>query len=86
MKLGFQPSQHDECVFYYGKTVFIVYTDDTILLGPDKDVNISPNQLIAHGSMISESKSKPNLKPNCYAIVFMFRASLDLKLIFLDQR
>ena len=37
MKLGFQPSQHDECVFYYGKTVFIVYTDDTILLGPDKD-------------------------------------------------
>ena len=24
MKLGFQPSQHDECVFYYGKTVFIV--------------------------------------------------------------
>ena len=37
IKLGFQPSQHDECVFYYGKTVFIVYTDDTILLGPDKD-------------------------------------------------
>ncbi len=37
MELGFKPSQHDECVFYYGKTVFIVYTDDTILLGPDKD-------------------------------------------------
>jgi hypothetical protein len=37
LKLGFKPSQHDECVFYYGKTVFIVYTDDTILLGPDKD-------------------------------------------------
>jgi hypothetical protein len=37
MKLGFQPSQHDDCVFYYGKTVFILYTDDTILLGPDKD-------------------------------------------------
>jgi hypothetical protein len=30
-------TEHDECVFYYGKTVFIVYTDDTILLGPDKD-------------------------------------------------
>jgi hypothetical protein len=32
-KLGFKPSNHDECVFYYGKTIFIVYTDDTILLG-----------------------------------------------------
>jgi hypothetical protein len=36
LKLGFKPSEHDECVFYYGKTTFIVYTDDTILLGPDK--------------------------------------------------
>ncbi len=27
LKLGFKPSQHDECVFYYGKTIFIVYTD-----------------------------------------------------------
>jgi hypothetical protein len=37
LKLGFKPSQHDEYVFYYGETIFIVYTDDTILLGPDKD-------------------------------------------------
>jgi hypothetical protein len=37
LKLGFKPSQHDECVFYYGKTIFIVHTDDTILLGPDKE-------------------------------------------------
>jgi hypothetical protein len=36
LKLGFTPSKHDECVFYYGTTIFIVYTDDTILLGPDK--------------------------------------------------
>ena len=36
LKLGFKPSQHDECVFYYGKTIFIVYTDDTTLLGPDQ--------------------------------------------------
>jgi hypothetical protein len=25
LKLGFKPSEHDECVFYYGKTIFIVY-------------------------------------------------------------
>jgi len=37
LKLGFKPSPHNECIFYYGKTIFMVYTDDTILLGPDKD-------------------------------------------------
>jgi hypothetical protein len=37
VKLGFKPSSYDECVFYYGKTIFIVYTDDTIIMGPDKD-------------------------------------------------
>jgi len=26
LKLGFKPSEHDECIFYYGKTIFIVYT------------------------------------------------------------
>jgi hypothetical protein len=36
LKLGLKPSEHDECIFYYGKTIFIVYTDDTILLGPDQ--------------------------------------------------
>jgi hypothetical protein len=37
IKLGFVPSQHDECVFFHGTTTFIVYTDDTILLGPNKE-------------------------------------------------
>jgi len=37
LKLGFKPSQHDECIFYDGKLIFIEYTDGTILLGPDKD-------------------------------------------------
>ncbi|MFN9980617.1 MAG: reverse transcriptase domain-containing protein, partial [bacterium] len=35
-KLGFTQSRFDECVFYYGKTVFLVYTDYTILVGPDE--------------------------------------------------
>jgi hypothetical protein len=38
-KIGFKGSKHDECLFYYGKTIFIVYTDDTILMGPDKERN-----------------------------------------------
>jgi hypothetical protein len=37
LKLGFKASNIDECVFYYGKTIFIVYTDDTILIGPNKE-------------------------------------------------
>jgi hypothetical protein len=37
IKLGFEPSQHDECVFFNGTTTFIVYTDNTILLGPNKE-------------------------------------------------
>ena len=37
ISLGFKPSNHDECVFYHGTTIFIVYTDDTILLGPHKE-------------------------------------------------
>ena len=36
LKLGFKASNIDECVFYYGKNIFIVYTDDTILIGPDQ--------------------------------------------------
>ena len=27
----------DECVFYRGKTVYILYTDDSILAGPDPE-------------------------------------------------
>ena len=33
-ELGFEISQVDECVFYRGKTVYILYTDDSILAGP----------------------------------------------------
>ncbi len=36
LKLGFKASNIDESVFYYGRTIFIVYTDDTILIGPHK--------------------------------------------------
>lgn len=33
--IGFQQSKEDECVFYRGTTIFVVYTDDGIIL--DKD-------------------------------------------------
>ena len=36
-ELGFKQSQVDECVFYKGKTLYVLYTDDSILAGPDED-------------------------------------------------
>jgi hypothetical protein len=35
-KLGFEQSRVDECVFYNkGQVMYILYTDDLILAGPD---------------------------------------------------
>jgi hypothetical protein len=34
-EVGFFPSEIDECLFYKGKSVFVLYTDDSILAGPD---------------------------------------------------
>jgi hypothetical protein len=35
--IGFTQSGTDECVFYRGSTMFMVYTDDGIFCGPDKE-------------------------------------------------
>ena len=35
--IGFVQSKHDECVFYRGTTIFIVYTDDGIFFDPKKE-------------------------------------------------
>jgi hypothetical protein len=36
-EVGFTQSDVDECVFYRGKTMYALYTDDSILAGPDVD-------------------------------------------------
>jgi hypothetical protein len=33
--VGFGASQIDKCLFYKGQSVFVLYTDDSILAGPD---------------------------------------------------
>jgi hypothetical protein len=35
-KVGFKQSKYDECLFYKGKAVYVLYTDDSILTGPDE--------------------------------------------------
>ncbi|GAX15565.1 hypothetical protein FisN_3Hu032 [Fistulifera solaris] len=34
--IGFEQSAIEECVFYKGKMIYVLYTDDSILAGPDK--------------------------------------------------
>jgi len=34
-KVGFKQSKVDECVFYRGNVMYVLYTDDSILAGPD---------------------------------------------------
>jgi hypothetical protein len=36
LSIGFKISKHDECVFYKGKAMYVLYTDDSILVGPDQ--------------------------------------------------
>ena len=35
-RVGFVQSKVDACVFYRGKTMYVLYTDDSILAGPDE--------------------------------------------------
>jgi len=35
-KVGFVQSKVDECVFYKGNVIYVLYTDDSILAGPDQ--------------------------------------------------
>ena len=36
-QVGFKQSRIDECVFYRGHSIYVLYTDDSILAGPDED-------------------------------------------------
>jgi hypothetical protein len=34
--VGFEQSKHDECVFFKDRMMYVLYTDDSILAGPDQ--------------------------------------------------
>jgi hypothetical protein len=36
LKLGFSQSEFDECVFFKGRMLYVLYTDDSIIAGPDQ--------------------------------------------------
>ena len=36
VKVGFKQSEHDECLFYHGNCVYVLYTNDSLLMGPEQ--------------------------------------------------
>ena len=44
MSIGFEQSSYDDCLFYRGNCLYVLYTDDSILTGPDE---AELNQVIA---------------------------------------
>ena len=54
-KIGFRQSEHDECIFYRGKMIYLLYTDDSILAGPDdKELDQAVKDLQAIGLDITD--------------------------------
>jgi hypothetical protein len=50
IKIGFEQSEIDECVFYRSKTIFVVYVDDGIFAGPDsKEIDQAIDDLRSAG-------------------------------------
>jgi hypothetical protein len=51
MERGYRQSSVDHCVYYKGNTVFLLYVDDGIFIGPDaKEIDI----------LIASLKKDPN--------------------------
>jgi hypothetical protein len=60
-KLGYKCSTIDKCVFYKGKAVFLVYTDDGIFVGPDlEEINRLKTELYTKGGFKIEDMGTLN--------------------------
>ena len=58
VKLGFRQSKVDECLFYRGSVLYALYTDDSILAGPDKaEIDIIIKQMQSVGLKITDEGS-----------------------------
>jgi len=56
-KVGFRQSAYDECLFYKGNVIYVLYTDDSILAGPDdKELDDIIQQIAAAGLDITEEE------------------------------
>jgi hypothetical protein len=61
-ELGFQQSQSDECVFFQGTTIFMVYVDDGILIDPEQSkIDQAMSDLQARFEVQDEGNLSDNL-------------------------
>ena len=44
-KVGFAQSKFDDCMFYKGRMIYVLYTDNSILAGPDQSRIVSGHKL-----------------------------------------
>ena len=63
--IGFKQSEVDECVFFKGRMVYVLYTDDSILAGPDRDeIDRTIELMMAQLNMTVEGELKDFLGVN----------------------
>ena len=56
-RVGFRQSVFDDCVFYKGSTIYVLYTDDSILMGPnDQELDDIIRQIADAGLDITEEE------------------------------
>ena len=51
IEIGFKPSSFDPCLYYQGSIIFLVYSDDCIIFGPDRpsiDAVVADLQVCSH--------------------------------------
>ena len=65
VEIGFRQSKVDECVFYRGKMIYVLYTDDSILAGPDqREINETIKLMMSKLNMTVEGDLKDFLGVN----------------------
>jgi Reverse transcriptase (RNA-dependent DNA polymerase)/GAG-pre-integrase domain len=57
-KLGFSQSKNDPCIYWRGKSLIVIYTDDTIVTGPDP---MELDQIVSDIGAMFEITSQPTV-------------------------
>jgi hypothetical protein len=70
--MGFRRSNIDECVFYFGKCIVLIYVDDSIIMGSkhrgEKGERRKSNGPTTTANRFHPKRSPPCWKSGCYMI------------------
>ena len=70
MKIGFVPSEIDECVFYKDGMIYVLYTNDSILTGPtNKQLLLTTDRIKGTGLKLTNKEDiKDSFRINIYRL------------------